>query len=107
MPKADNITTILGHCHVIWEQLPGAPWAPSAFEIWELQLPGNPNVCPGIALPSLHTKVVPKAMSNVFFLHANREQQKKESMLVDGTSCCVILECLVTSIAASRDQYHC
>jgi len=67
VPKADNITTILGHCHVIWEQLPGAPWAPSAFEIWELQLPGNPNVCPGIALPSLHTKVVPKAMSNVFF----------------------------------------
>ena len=33
------------------------------------------------------------------FLHANREQQTKESMVVDGTSCCVILECLVTSIA--------
>jgi len=33
-----------------------------------------------------------------FFLHANQEQQT-ESMVVDGTSCCVILECLVTSIA--------
>ena len=37
-------------------------------------------------------------MSNVN-LHANREQQTKESTVVDGTSCCVILECLVTSIA--------
>jgi len=25
------------------------------------------------------------------YLHANREQQTKESMVVDGTSCCVIL----------------
>jgi len=33
-------------------------------------------------------------MSN-FFLHANWEQQTKESTVVDGTSCCVILECLV------------
>jgi len=33
------------------------------------------------------------------FLHANWEQQMKESKVVDGTSCCVILECLVTSIA--------
>ena len=33
------------------------------------------------------------------FLHANWEQQTKESMVLDGTSCCVILECLVTSIA--------
>ena len=40
----------------------------------------------------------PKVMSN-FFLHANCEQQTKESAVVDGTSCCVILECLVTSIA--------
>ena len=44
------------------------------------------------------TKVVPKVMNNVF-LHANWEQQTKESAVVDGTSCCVILECLVTSIA--------
>ena len=43
-------------------------------------------------------KVVPKVMSN-FFLHANWEQQTKESKVVDGTSCCVILEGLVTSIA--------
>ena len=35
----------------------------------------------------------------LFFLHANWEQQAKESAVVDGTSCCVILECLVTSIA--------
>ena len=33
------------------------------------------------------------------FLHANWEQQTKESEVVDGTSCCVILECFVTSIA--------
>ena len=45
-----------------------------------------------------NTRVVPKVMSN-FFLHANWEQQMKESMVVDGTSCYVILECLVTSIA--------
>ena len=35
----------------------------------------------------------------LFFLHANWEEQKKESAVMDGTSCCVILECLVTSIA--------
>ena len=40
----------------------------------------------------------PKVMSNVV-LHANWEQQTKESAGADGTSCCVILECLVTSIA--------
>ena len=45
------------------------------------------------------TRVVPKVMSKFFFLHANWEQQTKKSMVVDGTSCCVILECLVTSIA--------
>ena len=33
------------------------------------------------------------------FLHANWEQQTKESSVVDETSCCVILECLVTSIS--------
>ena len=43
-------------------------------------------------------RVIPKVMSN-FFLHANWEQQMKESVVVDGTSCCVTLECLVTSIA--------
>ena len=46
----------------------------------------------------LNTRVVPKVMSNCV-LHANWEQQTKESAVVDGTSCCVILECLVTSIA--------
>ena len=46
----------------------------------------------------IYTRVVLKVMSN-FFLHANWEQQTKESAVVDGTSCCVILECLVTSIA--------
>ena len=48
--------------------------------------------------PLPFTRVVPKVMSN-FFLHANWEQQTKENAVVDGTSCCVILECLVTSIA--------
>jgi len=29
--KADNLTTILGHCHVIWELLlPGTLWATRA-----------------------------------------------------------------------------
>ena len=46
----------------------------------------------------VYTRVMPKVMSN-HFLHANREQQKKESMVVDGTSCCVILECHMMSIA--------
>ena len=46
----------------------------------------------------LTTRIVPKVMSN-FALHANWEEQTKESAVVDGTSCCVILECLVTSIA--------
>ena len=46
----------------------------------------------------LSKRVVPKVMSN-FFLQANWEQQTKESAVVDGTSCCVILECLVTSTA--------
>ena len=44
------------------------------------------------------TWVIPKVMSN-FFLYANWEQQTKESAVVDGTRRCVILECLVTSIA--------
>ena len=37
-------------------------------------------------------------MSN-FLLHAKWERQTKESAVVDGTSCCVILEYLVTSVA--------
>ena len=51
-----------------------------------------------IHLSALSTRVVPKVMSN-FVLHANQEQQTKESMMVVGTSCCVILECLVMSVA--------
>ena len=43
-------------------------------------------------------RVVLKVMIN-FFLQANWEQQTKESTVVDGTSCCVTLECLVKSIA--------
>jgi hypothetical protein len=51
-----------------------------------------------LKLQSRSTRVVPKVMSNLF-LHANWEQQTKDSIVVDGTSCCVVLECLVTSIA--------
>jgi len=47
---------------------------------------------------SVNMSVVPKVMSNNSF-HANWEQLTKESKVVDETSCCVILECLVTSIA--------
>ena len=35
----------------------------------------------------------------LFFLYANWVTPTKESAVVDETSCCVILECLVTSIA--------
>jgi len=29
--KADNLTTVLCHCHVIWEpEIPGTLWAPRA-----------------------------------------------------------------------------
>ena len=47
------------------------------------------NTC----VPSFSTRVVPKVMSN-FFLQTNWEQQTKENMVVDGTSCCVILNFL-------------
>ena len=41
--KADKLTTIFGHCHVIWEpQLPGTLWAPRA--------------CNGTDLPLLYLK---------------------------------------------------
>ena len=51
-------------------------------------------VSPGLSF----TRDVPKVISNIF-LHANWEQQTKESAVVDGTNYCVVLECLVTSIA--------
>jgi len=38
--KADNLTTILGHCHVIWEpNFPGTLWAPQACNGTDLPLP--------------------------------------------------------------------
>jgi len=38
--KADNLTTILGHCHVIWEpKLPGTLWAPRTCNGTDLPLP--------------------------------------------------------------------
>ena len=36
------------------------------------------------------------------FFACDWEQQTKESAVVDGTSCCVILECLVTSITPNK-----
>ena len=64
----------------------------------ELALDSNSYTHPTLRCENLITRDVPKVMSN-FFLQANWEQQTKESAVVDGTSCCVILECLVTSIA--------
>ena len=58
----------------------------------------TPSICSKNKMWNCCTKVVPKVMSN-FFLHANWEQQTMKSAVVDGTSCCVILECLVTPIA--------
>ena len=49
-------------------------------------------------LQTFCNRFVPKVMSNNF-LHANWKQQTKETSFVDGTSCCIILDCLVTSIA--------
>ena len=56
------------------------------------------TICCNFSVINNSTRVIPKVMSN-HFLHANQEQQMKENMVVDGTSCCVILECLVMSIA--------
>jgi len=40
--KADNLTTILGHCHVIWEpQLPGILWASQDCNGTDLLLPAS------------------------------------------------------------------
>ena len=53
---------------------------------------------PSIAVfGSESTRVVPKVMSNNF-LHANWEQQTKESIVIDGTSYCVILSFDVNSL---------
>ena len=54
----------------------------------------------GTARQATDTRVVPKSHEQLFFLHANWEQQTKESAVVDGTYCCVILEYLVTPIAS-------
>jgi hypothetical protein len=70
--KADNLTTILGHCHVIWEPyLPGTLWAPRA--------------CNGTALP-LHTegsRLVFQSLNNIHALARkpickNTQEQKTE-----------------------------
>jgi len=45
------------------------------------------------------TRVAPKVISKHFFACKPGTADEGEYMLVDGTSCCVILECLVTSIA--------
>jgi len=38
--KADNLTTILGHCHIIWDPyFPGNLWAPRACNGTDLPLP--------------------------------------------------------------------
>ena len=67
---------------------------------------GNCHFGPGINSTQIrectsfgHVRGSYRKSSATFFLHANWEQQTKESVVVDGTSCCVILECLVTSIS--------
>ena len=59
----------------------------------------HPVRWPCISTLTLPPEWLHNARVVLIFLHANREQQTKESRVVDGTSCCVILECLVTSIA--------
>jgi len=45
--KADNLTAILGHCHVIWEpKLPGTLWASRPCN-------GNDEKDKGLKLPHL------------------------------------------------------
>ena len=51
---------------------------------------------------SYYYEVRTESHEQLFFLHANWEQQTKESAVVDGTSCCDILECLVTPIACIK-----
>ena len=74
-------TQLHTHTHV---RTPMNKWSPSGRVLLPTQ--------------QTNTRFVPKLMSK-FFLHANWEQLAKESAVVDGTSCRVILECLVTSIA--------
>ena len=71
--------------------------SPAVKELWYETNHTHTPLMPILRI-SAATRVVPKVMIN-FFLYANWEQQTKESAVVDGTSCCVILECLVTSIA--------
>ena len=62
-----------------------------------------------ILLPHLNSWIWPSRKNLIYegrtesheqqFSHANWEQQTKDNAVVDGTSCCVILECLLTSIA--------
>ena len=68
----------------------------SVIKVRRIKIVGNEHV--RHELYDVNTRVLPKVMSN-FFLQANWEQQTKESRVVDGTSCCVTLECLVKSIA--------
>jgi len=57
------------------------------------------QLLPNVADSFLNYEGRTESHEQLFFLQANWEQQTKESMVVDGTSCCVTLGCLVTSVA--------
>jgi len=79
--------------------LTGTSFANYKIYKWDNLIVEQVTIISAIWRQCLNTmRVIPKVMSN-HFLHANWKQQKKKSMVVDGTSCCVILEHLVTSIA--------
>ena len=82
---------------VVSEYLSFFKWFISVFTLSCLFYDVSSNIYFLVSVPT-SMRDVPKVMSN-FFLHANWEQQTKESAVIDGTSCCVILECLMTSIA--------
>jgi len=74
--KANNLTTILGHCHVIWEpELPGTLWAPRASN--GTDLPFNfTEKCIGAHVPRLNRRITAS-----FKGHSNIEDMKTKMQM--------------------------
>jgi len=74
--KADSSTTILGHCHAIWEpKLPGTLWAPRACNGTDLPLLNvildrSVTLRVGVHAPT-KSVLVPAAMSVVLMLYVS------------------------------------
>jgi len=58
--KADNFTTTLGHCHIIWQPyLPGSLWAPRACKGTILPFYPITRVWATVSSASFHTIIKP------------------------------------------------